>query len=55
MPRTTTLEAVYVVTDSETGDPVAIVRKNGSIKWFTAKEASWGDLEKILNVITPTN
>lgn len=48
-----TQEAVIVVTDTETGEPVAIIRKNGSIKWFTIGEATWADMEELLNVSSP--
>lgn len=55
MQLSATQEGVIVLTDTETGEPVAIIRRNGSIQWFTVKEANWSDFEQILNVTAPAS
>lgn len=48
-----TQEGVMVLTNTETNEPVAIIRRNGSIQWLTVKELSWADLEEILQATAP--
>lgn len=55
MQLTATHEGVVVLTDPETQEPVAIIRKNGSIEWFSIKPMNWTDYERILNVTAPAN
>lgn len=45
-------ESVLTILDKETGEPVAVIRKNGSIKWYLIKgEPTWEDYRSMLNVL----
>lgn len=50
-----TTENVIVLTSPDTGEPVAMIRKNGHIQWFTLKETTLTDYERLLEVTSPSN
>jgi hypothetical protein len=48
MPQTdmATTEAVIII--HKGGEPVAMLRKNGTVQWFNLKPMGWGDFEQLL-------